>query len=104
MSVERSKYQGQIIPTEYGFGQIVSTAPSRDPPRVDPPMTTAAICKAFNWSDEQFEWVRAHPSFPPASFTGAHDLASGIVTRTAVRNAEKVREFVEMGRQVFGGR
>jgi hypothetical protein len=102
MSTE-TKYLGVVIPSEYGGFQFVPTAPSREPPRVEPPMTTAAICKKYKLTKEQFEWCRVHPLFPSASFTGTHNLTTSVVTQIAVRDAVKVAEFFETAHAVFGG-
>jgi hypothetical protein len=106
MSIENSKYAGQIIPSEYGGGfQIVATAPARRAPRVDaPPMTLRDIRATFNVTEEQLAWVLAHPNFPAPTTNYVDVSLVGFPTSQTGRNAEKVLEFFAMGRQIFGGR
>jgi hypothetical protein len=74
------------------------------PPAAEPPMTTADICKTFHWTADEFEFVRVHPSFPEAWFPETHILGTSVVTRRALRDAHKVREFMKTAGKIFGGR
>jgi len=105
MSIETPKDPGRLIPTEYGWGQIVPAATvARKPPRVDPPLTEDDIRKKYGLSPAQFLWVCAHESFPKPTANHVDISVVGFPRSQTVRSAEKVAEFFSTARQIFGGR